>query len=316
MADFTNLSSKDLDDILKQYDIGDLARFSSMKGGQANSSYILETNQGQFILSVCDEKNSAEINTLTTVLEYLKSKGYPTSRIIQTGNKTGYITWSNKPVYMKRFLDGDVIKELNSHMLFQVGQAMAKLHEIPPLEIMPDKFPYGIAAFEQILDSEIQHSYLPWLKEKKKFLKASIDSSNETPLKKGFIHGDIFWDNLLFSNGDLIAVLDFEEACQYYQLFDIGMCTVGCCSQNGNFEINKISNLIQGYQSRIKLTTQEQKQLKVFIEYAAVAGSFWRFRQYNIKNPDEKNKDSYLELSGLADQIHGMSESDFIKSIF
>ncbi len=316
MADFTRLSNSDLENILNQYDIGDLIDFSSMKGGQANSSFILETTQGYFILSVCDEKNSEEINTLTMVLEYLESKGYPTSRIIQTRDKAGFITWSNKPVYMKRFMTGDVVKDLNSQMLFQAGQAMAKLHEIPPLEVMPDKFPYGFAAFEQVFDSGIHHSYLPWLKDKKKFLKAFFDSSNDTPMKKGFIHGDVFWDNLLFSGGDLIAVLDFEEACQYYQLFDIGMCSVGCCAQHGKFDINKISDLIQGYQSRIKLTTQEQKQLKIFIEYAAVAGSFWRFRQYNIKNPDEKNKNSYLELSGLADQIHEMSDEEFLNCIF
>ncbi len=312
MADYTRLSDDDFKCILKEYNIGDLINVSPMKGGQANSSYILETIKGKFILSVCDEKNSEEINSLALVLKYLESTDFPTSRLVQTAGNLDFIIWSDKPVYMKRYLDGDVVKELSSTMLIQVGKAIAKLHVMESLNTMPLQFPYGLASFDQVLEDRMSHSYISWLKEKKVFLDNSLDPS----MNKGFIHGDIFWDNLLFSNKDLIAVLDFEEACQYYYLFDIGMCAVGCCSQNGKFDIAKISDLVQGYQSCLKLNLLEQKQLKVFIEYAAVAGSFWRFRQYNINNPDEKLKDSYLELSGLADQIHGISDQEFLNVIF
>ncbi len=312
MANYTRLSDKDIDLILENYTIGKRLDSSTMTGGQANSSYIIKTVQGNFILSVCDEKNSQEINTLAMVLKYLESLDYPTSRLVQTLGKSDFMVWSDKPVYIKRYLDGDVVKELSSTMLIQVGEAIAKLHETTPLNTMPLQFPYGLASFDQVLEARISHSYIHWLKEKKEFLDNSLDSS----MNKGFIHGDIFWDNLLFSNGNLIAVLDFEEACQYYYLFDIGMCAVGCCSQNGIFDLAKISDLVRGYQSRLKLNLQEQKQLKIFIEYAAVAGSFWRFRQYYINYPDEKQKNSYLELSNLADQIHEISESEFIKLVF
>ncbi len=312
MAVYTRLSDKDIDLILEQYSIGKRIDSSSITGGQANSSYKIKTVQGFFILSVCDEKNSAEINSLVTVLKYLESKDFPTNRLVQTTGDLDFITWADKPVYIKRYLSGEVVRHLSSTMLIQVGKAMAKLHMMPPLNTLPLQFPYGLASFNQVLEAKVSHSYVSWLKEKEGFFDKVLDLSME----KGFIHGDIFWDNLLFSNETLIAVLDFEEACQYHYLFDIGMCAVGCCSKNSKFDMAKISDLVRGYQSYLKFNLQEQKQLKIYIEYAAVAGSFWRFRQYNINNPEEKLKDSYLELSTLADQIHGMCESEFIKSVF
>jgi len=312
MAEYTRLSDDDLNQILNNYDMGDLIRISVLKGGQANSSFTVETDKGKYILTICDEKNTREIHTLTGILSYLESKSFPASRLIRTEKGSGYIMLSDKPVYVKQYLDGEMVKELDSNMLKQVGQAMAKLHDTPVIKQMSDSFPFGLDAFEQTLESGFQHPYLLWLKEKKQFLEISINYS----VKRGFINGDIFRDNLLFSNGNLVAVLDFEDACRYYPLFDIGMCIIGCCSKNGIIDYNKISELIQGYQSCTALNNQERKQLKNFIEYAAVAASFWRFRQYNIKNPDEKKKDSYLELSSLADQIHEMSISSFIELTF
>jgi homoserine kinase type II len=99
-----------------------------------------------------------------------------------------------------------------------------------------------------------------------------------------------------------VAILDFEEACYYYRLFDLGMCAVGCCSKNGKFDLAKIKALMTGYTSRQPLMPEELRQLSIFVEYAAVAASLWRFRQYNINYPDSGKADSYLELSSLADQ--------------
>ena len=51
------------------------------------------------------------------------------------------------------------------------------------------------------------------------------------------------------------------------------------------------------------------------MEYAAVAGAFWRFRQYNIRYPDKEKAGNYKELSGLADQMHEMSDAAYRKLV-
>jgi homoserine kinase type II len=308
MADYTKLTANEIEVLAASYDLGKLDSITPMQGGQANSSFKISTGEGFFILSVCDEKNIQQIDYLTKILVYLEIKKFSTSRLVKTRNGDFFITRDDTPVYIKKYINGKVIKSLNPHMLVQVGEAMARLHCIPSLNILPGRFPYGLDSFEEIFEIDMQHPYVDWLKQKQKFLKQSIDPE----MDRGFIHGDIFWDNLLFSKDRLIAMLDFEEACHYYKLYDIGMCAVGCCGKGGSFDMKKVGFLLDGYQQYYLLSQPEKQQLKIFMEYAAAAGSFWRFCQYNIKYPHHDMAQSYQELSSLADHIHEMDDKEFM----
>jgi homoserine kinase type II len=307
MADYTKLTQKIVKKLLGQYDLGALEAMTVLDGGQANSSVKLKTRTGLYTLSVCDEKNTKEITCQTRVLTWLETQDFPTTRLVPAQNGEPFIIHKGKPVYIKEFIEGQVCPCLTSAMLFQVGQAMARLHSLTPPPHLPGQFPYGLNTFEEIFDAPLSHPYVDWLKQKKNFLESAIDPS----MSKGFIHGDIFWDNLVFSKDSLVAILDFEEACYYYKLYDIGMCTVGCCTQKGLFDMTKVKQLLTGYQQACPLTEAAKQQLKIFMEYAAVAASFWRFRQYNLRYPSQDKKDNYQELASLADQIHGMDEKRF-----
>jgi len=303
MADYTQLTDPELAELLYQYDLGEMIQASSLDGGQANSSLKIATKKGQFTLSICDEKNEKEIQTLTDVLIHLESHHFPTTRLVKTKRNRSFTFYQGKPVYVKKFLSGNVVAQLSCQMTNQVGSAMTQLHGIPPLPSMAPIFPYGMEAIENLLNTGFSHDYLDWLAEKKTYLKQTIDPD----MSKGFIHGDIFWDNLLFENQTLAAILDFEEACHYYRLFDIGMAAVGCCSNNGHFDFSQIDALLNGYSKKNPFTSQEKSQINIFIEYAAVCASLWRFKQYNILRPDPSKADNFKELTSLADQIHTMN---------
>jgi len=308
MADYTKLTTEEIKILTTSYNIGKLVSISPMPGGQANSSFKLSTSEDDFILSVCDEKNFIEIDYLTQMLVYLELYDFPTSRLIKTRDKSCFIKYGNKPVFVKKYIEGEVSRTLNSSKLVRLGEVMAALHAVPPLGIMPKRFPYGMEYFNTIFETHMQNPYIDWLKQKNSFLKQSIDHE----MDKGFVHGDLFWDNLLFLKDKLVAVLDFEEVCHYYKLFDLGMCAVGCCEKDGSFDMEKTASLLNGYQRHFVLRQDERKQLKIFIEYAAVAASSWRFHQYNIKYPDHHLAQSYLTLSSLADHIHGMGDNEFM----
>lgn len=307
MANYTKLTSHELNILLDQYELGEIRQVSPLEGGQANSSLKISTDQGYFTLSICDEKNAEDIANLSNILTYLEEHHFPTTRLNKTRDGNNSIFHDQTPVYLKKYLQGDVVRDLSPKMVRQVGRAIAQLHTLRPLESMQCSFPYGIQAFAKLLNEKQNHHYLDWLSEKKTYLEQAIDPN----MPKGFVHGDIFWDNLLFEDELLVAILDFEEACHFYKLFDIGMAAVGCCSNNGKFHFSQITELLTGYAEISPFTPQEQSQLNVFIEYAAVAASFWRFRQYNVRRPDPNLADSYKELSSLADQIHALNGKPF-----
>ena len=313
MADYTRLSKNSLNRLLRAYNLDPAEQITPLEGGQANSSYKITTQRGCFTLSICDEKNNLEIERLIRILDWLENCDFPTTRVATAKNGQRSISYDKKPVYIKTFISGEVVKELSAQMCFQVGSTMSRLHclALPPqlkTELAGDNA-FVPAVFDNFLHQGIAHPYSDWLKEKRDYLCSSLDST----MAKSLIHGDLFWDNLIFSEGQLEALLDFEEACFFYRLFDLAMGIIGCCSRDGNFLRTQARGFIAGYQSICPLTAGEKEQLKVFIEYAGMASSLWRFQQYNLVNPDPAKMNSYRELSDLVDQIHRMSSADFSK---
>ncbi len=312
MADYTRLDEQTLNRLLMAYDLDSIEQVDPLSGGQANSSYKVTTAHKNFTLSICDEKNEQEIDRLIRLLDWLAECDFPTTRVISAKDGSSFIFYQHKPVYLKTFIAGDIVKDLSAQMCFQVGAAMARLHslELPSSlqkELSGDNI-FELSVFDDFLSRGIAHPYCDWLEEKRDYLRAELDPT----MDRGLIHGDLFWDNMIFSSGQLVALLDFEEACWFYRLFDLGMGIIGCCAPNGSFSKIAIKGYVAGYQSICPLTDKETQQLKVFIEYAGMASSLWRFQQYNLVNPDPDKKDSYRELSDLVDQIHSINIADFM----
>ena len=312
MAKFTTLTRQEIEDVLGRYNLGTLLSCTPMDGGLANSSLKIVTPSGSYVLSVCDEKEMNEIKRLCAVLEYLQGHQFPTTRVVKTRNGESYIDYQGKPLYVKQFIAGEVVEQLNSPQLFEIGTALARLHEIPPYPGLLNKFSYGIECFDELKGRDSAENYYRWLSSCKK----RVEEARSEPLPRGFVHGDLFFDNMLFDDGSLVALLDFEEACDYFMIFDLGMTAVGCCAPGGLFSLDMAAALVEGYQSRRRLEGSERGQLQLHVEYGAAATSFWRYRQYNIRNPDPQMKDHYLAMVGIAQQVNSIDNQEFIESVF
>ncbi|MGW8195115.1 MAG: homoserine kinase [Desulforhopalus sp.] len=312
MATYTELNRPLIERILAEYDVGPLLRYELLSGGKANSSVVVSTATGQFVLSVCDEKSAGETDSLTSILQYLADHNFPTTRIVQTVSGNSWMLLGNKPVYLKKHIPGSVENDLSESTAYQVGGVLARLHGLPLCPRLPRKFAYGVETFAEILDANITDEYIGWLRQKRD----AIEKGCPANLPRGFIHGDLFLDNILFSNGRLVAVLDFEEACTSFLLFDLGMCAAGCCTVDGRFSLDLAAALIRGYQSIRQLQSFEKQLFQLHIEYGAVATSFWRYRQFNLRYPEAGHPTLYKEMTDLADEVHGISQEVFLRSIF
>ncbi len=315
MADYTRLHPHDLNQLLAAYDLGAIDEVAPLAGGQANSSYKVTTSRGHFTLSICDEKNLHDIARLISLLDWLATGDFPTTRVVPTKDGRPFIDYQQKPVYLKTFIPGDIVRDLSAPMCFQVGVTMARLHrlKLPPSlrEELSGESVFDLSVVGAFLQRGIAHPYCDWLAEKYRFLRSELDPD----MDKSLIHGDLFWDNMVFSGGELVALLDFEEACWFYRLFDLGMGIIGCCAPHGTFSPPAVRSYTAGYQSILPLSKKERQQLKIFIEYTGIASSLWRFQQYNMINPDPEKKESYRELSDLVDQIHTMDIDDLVPSV-
>ena len=120
----------------------------------------------------------------------------------------------------------------------------------------------------------------------------------------------------MFDGENFKAIIDFEESCQYFKVFDLGMAIVGLCTQEAELRFDKVRALVSGYQRVRALEEREKAVLQLFIEYAAVATSSWRFWKNHIDSPNSENADLHWQMVGLADKVSAILKEKFLEYVF
>ena len=87
-------------------------------------------------------------------------------------------------------------------------------------------------------------------------------------------------------------------------------------SNNSKVSLIKIRSLVNGYQIIRELEEQEKEVLQLFVEYAAIATSSWRFWKYNIDTPIAEKSDIHYEMVNISKDVRGVPEAEFIRAVF
>lgn len=311
MKGFLNhLSSREIAGLLAHYDTGSLKQHYLMEGGYANSSYYVQTDTGEFIMTFTLYNSFEEVKGLVDLLLHLEKNNFPTSRPIKSKEGRYILSYNGKPVILKKYIEGEVSENLSLSHLRQLGIQTVLLHKIAPQKSTRLTHEYGLETFDQLFHH--QHEFIPWLKEKKEYLASHLDES----MPKGIIHGDIFYDNVIVLGDKVQAIIDFENHCNGYLAFDPAMCMVGCCMNDGQLVKEKTAALLEGYYSIRPLNPVEEENLKFFVEYSAVATASWRFEHLYIRGKDEQLKSRFLKMKQVADDFHAMPNKKFLEMIF
>lgn len=312
MTRFTNLNDEDIIAINLHHGLS-ILDIQPMVGGRENSSFLASTRDRKFVITVFNDKSLLYVSRLEKLLQHLARKNYPTTRIVSPGGeKNAVMVISERPVLVKEFIPGAVCIDLDHNMLSQVGEAMAELHQISPPDFLPKKHSYGIQQFSSIENGNIDRAYEQWLDERSEFLNEALNAN----LPRCLIHGDLFSENVIFEEQNLAAIIDFEEACHYYRVFDIGMGIVGLCADAGIINLANSQAFVRSYQQRQALEVEEINYLQLFVEYAAVATSYWRFWKYNIDDPDPDKSKLHLQMVEVAKQVNSIRSDEFRAAIF
>ena len=296
MARYTTLSLTELDRIVLQYPIGTALKLEEIPGGFGNSNFKLTTTEGEFLLKICDEKDSVELNMQIALLQHLHQHAYPTVYPIPTKDQKQLTHETFGSVILYPFLPGEQ-PQSSPDTLAQLGEALAKLHCIPPIAGLP-RFAMGISQmtpfFKEVQGTQFAtHPFVESLKSQLESMEPQLNAS----LPMGLLHGDLFLDNTLFDGDQMVAILDFEEGCYDTLLIDVGMTLIGCCyTPQHQLNLESAQRFLDAYNASRPLTENEWKYLDGFVHYAALSIAFWRFRQFNIRRPDAHRANTYQEM--------------------
>ena len=116
--------------------------------------------------------------------------------------------------------------------------------------------------------------------------------------------------------GGFKAIIDFEEACHYHLIFELGMGILGACVNDITVDLDKARALVDGYQQVRPLAQIEKESLQLFVRYAAVATSFWRFNKYNIEKPNEDKAGHHWQMVQISKEAAEISTTHFFDVVF
>ena len=310
MTQYSKLQAKDIQDILSMYEL-DLTGYESIEEGEGSSNYLVRAAVGNYVLTVFEIDHNRVVN-MSKLLRWLEENEFPTTRVKESANGDAVTSFHGKPVLIKPYITGQVMDVLHEDLIAQVGAAMAQLHEIPYPDYLPDRHAYGLHTFPSVMESGIDLEYESWLAQRYEFLKERIPVG----LPRGMIHGDVFRDNVLFEGKTFKALIDFEDACQYYKVFDLGMAGVGLCTEGSQLRLTHMRSLVEGYQNIRMLEKKEKEVLQLFVEYAAIATSSWRYWKYNIHTPLPEKSEKHYEMVNIAKYASGIPKALFMNSVF
>lgn len=304
MEHYTQLSKQEIATVLSQFDIHDIMSFELLTGGSENTNYLVKTSSQNYVLSICEQKSLQQTKYLADLLVHLEKNQFKTSKIVLTADQESAISWKGKPIMVKEYLEGNIVQDLSPNALILIGKELGKLHKIDAPDFLPKQLNYGKEHFGKAKVNVADKAFSEWLE----MVLAYVSPYFDLDLPRSLIHGDVYWDNVILSDDESTAIMDFEEAAYYYRVFDIGMTIIGICAEQQIINFEKAKHLLAGYRSEIQLSDDEIKSLKAFTIYAGTSMTFWRYQNFNYVKPDPKMFDHYLGLKVLVDFMLAQEE--------
>jgi len=279
LAVYTDLKKEEIITFLSLYNIGNLVSFSGITEGIENSNYHLKTTNGDFILTLFEKRTDKnDLPFFINIMMYLNDRKFKCPKPI-VDNKGNYLQiLLGKPAVIVDFLEGKSKTKLTVQDNFAVGSTIARMHVCSQNYNMKRKNSLSILGWEELLykcDTSISKTILneiePSIIEE---IKHSLDfCKNNWPknLPVGFIHADMFPDNVFFKDNKISGVIDFYFSCTDILVYDLAIAVNAWCFDNDKiFNENKFKSLIDGYQSIKELSKEELFYLPLLSQAAAL----------------------------------------------
>ncbi len=301
------IGQEELSSISKAFGLGQVIQLKELAGGYANKNFKLVTSRGTYCLRICLQQPLEFLEYEVKLMERLKVNRFPTAFPVPLIHGGFIFLRGDQQVMVYEFKEGTT-PLVNAKTTYEIGLAVGRLSCITPddhlvkkkntldpayMGVLIDHFPKATNPIPEIF--EFVETYY-----KKFYLLEAVN------LPAGIIHGDIFPNNTIFDPQEqLVAVIDFEEACVDRLLLDIGMTMNGFCFIDNKLSKDQVDAFLRGYQKHRQLTETEEMMLLKFIMLAAFGMICWHMRFHLA---DVANESQELRVRELMARIQGLDK--------
>ncbi len=289
MGVFTQVTVEELTEFLAGYNLGTLHNFKGIAEGVQNSNFLIQTDKGQYILTLYEKLVEAQdLPFFLGLMEHLAQNGINCPLPIKNKKGVALNRLAGRDAVIVSFLEGLSISKITPGFCRQIGKGLAQLHKAGEGFSLSRKNGMLFEGWDDLFaDSKgkidpIADGLESLITEELAFLKSNWPKN----LPEGIIHADLFPDNVFFLDNQLSGLIDFYFACNDMLAYDLMIClNAWCFETDGSFNVTKGRALLKGYQSVRRLTAQELESLPVLARGAAIR--FLLTRIYDLLHTPE-----------------------------
>lgn len=311
MGVYSEINLSEINEILGHYELGNALSYLPTMQGISNSNFkvVLESGQ-EVLLKVSNDKTLRQLENEQTILKVLNKYEY--SYCLHP-----FETIQGKPIYHHNNFFGVVFPFINGlpplinqSTIVQIGKALGKLHSLEIhkedlASIRPhDLVGYGGLSINDYTMTKAAASDFVAL-----FTSIFPDRLQEIPydiFPAGIIHGDLYYDNSLFHEGQLVTLIDFEQAGRGRFILDLGIAISGSCLNKDNSNVDPLlmENFIKGYEQARHLLAIEREYLITAVKVGFFSIALWRIKRFYEGHLDESKKFNYRDLLDRCENFH------------
>ena len=300
MATYTSLGDLDVAFLQERYGLVSLV-IEPVKGGAANSSFKVTSDDAQYVLTVLDNHDHASALALAEHTRALYGAGYPTTRPVPDVDGDLVPLMGGRPVVLKDWVDGDVVETLSLEQLVTAGEHLAQLHNLPTdFVVVPvgtrRLAPERLALVPGFADQE----FARWLQAR---LAQVGEAERDVIRPQALCHGDLFADNIVVGADGLVTILDWETISLEDPLLDLGMTALGLARTNGLLSTERLAALVSGYAKLRPQVRDDLDQIATEIVHAALIIAYHRYYRHNVRFPDPTKATIHRELYAFVESV-------------
>jgi len=301
MSVYTEVGRDELIAFLSDYTVGELVSYEGISDGIENTNYFVNTEQGQFVLTLFEQHEFDELGYFLDVMTFFYQHDIPSAHPAADTQGRYLKTLCGRPAALVMRLSGRGVSSVATAAQCQaIGDVLGKMHS-------------KRQQFEAKRTTERGHDWrqqmaekvLPLLDDDSASLLADelafqAEYAN-LDLPFGVTHSDLFRDNALFDGDELKGIIDFYYACDEYLLYDVAVAVNDwCVDEDGLIDAGRYQAMMSAYTKQRPLTAKENKHLNLVLRAAALR--FWLSRLQDKLFPREgeltqiKNPDAFLKI--------------------
>ena len=267
----------------------EVSSVQALRAGSVNSNFRLETagSQGPCFLRVYEEQDAAGARRELNTIAQLARLGVPTPAPLELLGGGRAAEHAGKPVGVHPWVAGEILclARITPEIARQLGRALARVHacstqleQIPEGRFRVQDLYLRLDHVEASTDRYAADTAL--IRQRLEHYTRRLDALGALP--RGLIHGDLFRDNVLWQQGELRALLDFESASLGVFAYDLMVCVHAWCYGDA-YDSRLVAALLDGYAQERAPEPAEWRALPVLGALAALRFATTRITDFAMR---------------------------------